>query len=125
MSAIDKDREIAAKATQGEWRTEGREDGGIDPLVDITGGHRAVAKAYRDGEAEHIVRLHNREPKKQRAISALRELLDNLSLEGCCPAGNCDCCDNAGGPGEVEPHSDGCAYIEALAALVALDREEP
>lgn len=83
MSAIDIDRAIAAKATQGEWLACLREDMGriADRQTTVVGvgklGHfAATGMSNLDREdAEHIVRLHNRMPLYDALVDAVRVAL--------------------------------------------------
>ena len=88
MSAIQRDREIAAKATQGEWRN-GPSDVAPRPLmtqVRISPDGPMIAEcsyllsyppldADYDSisNAEHIVRLHNRQPLYDALVDAVRD----------------------------------------------------
>ena len=84
MTAIDKDREIAMKATQGEWhRGEAPAPSVYATFRDEQGrrNHHAVAETdvatIRDraeSDAEHIVRLHNRQPLYDALVDAVRAL---------------------------------------------------
>ena len=85
-------------------------------VADITGGTRA--------DAVHIAAWS---PPVAKAaldvIASARSLIQNLSLSGCCPAANCDSEDPTGldGARDPEPHSEGCAWVAACAAIAAWD----
>lgn len=72
MSAIQRDREIAAKSFQGEWRdVHGNPFGNV--VVEVVGTLGGLeGRILLDDEAEHIVRLHNRFPKYQELVDAAR-----------------------------------------------------
>lgn len=71
MSAIDKDREIAAKATvRGDWRVDMERD--LAYFVDES--HNTVGRAHDRDQAEHIVRLHNRQPLYDALVDAARAI---------------------------------------------------
>lgn len=92
MSAIERDREIAAKATQGEWRNrpassmrdpEGRRTlnlwGKITAPVWSGTPHGASVADNADNDAEHIVRLHNRQPAEDSFIDKMLGLRRDIA----------------------------------------------
>ena len=78
VSAIERDREIAAKATQGVWKWNDDWDDGEIPLRSV-GGEGVMESAYfsnpphGEGNYEHIVRLHNRQPLYDALVDAVRD----------------------------------------------------
>ena len=106
MSAIQRDREIAAKATQGKW--EVLYDIGSPGADIIAPGeeNRVVARYLTREDAEHIVRLHNRQPRHDALVGRIEARIG---------AGrDCPICERLPGLG----HFPQCEYA-------ALDREEP
>ena len=73
MSEIDRDREIAAKATQGEWLSYEHEqdEWWWAPIaIDVKDGTILVSPQCSE-DADHIVRLHNRQPLYDALVDAL------------------------------------------------------
>ena len=110
MSAIDKDREIAAKATHdGEWRPW-HETAPNAP-------HGGVNLTVTDDEDRHIVRLHNRQPLYDALVDAVRAV---IAMEGhgyLLPIGHPDA--------EIRSMLAQSVVRKVLGdALAALDREE-
>ena len=105
MSAIQRDREIAAKAFQGVWSAEvrtGTAAGGVS--INVDDGEEVYTEACWAGDltdAEHIVRLHNRQPLYDALVDAAQRLYR-----------------------ERHVHNDD-AFNNLMGALAALDREEP
>ena len=80
MSAIQRDREIAVKATQGVWRKDAMGRSITDRFaikakwsVDM-GRVPTVTPLIRAADAEHIVRFHNRQPLYDALVDAVCEL---------------------------------------------------
>lgn len=140
MSAIARDREIAARATQGEWTEDGWSEKVSDSAVmyaDPAGEGdpdnaedwlllaEGIASSY---DAEHIARLHNRQPLYDKLVDAVRawtlamdseeaksnlyDALRDLDREKCacggCPGGK-DCPDGEGSP--AHDHARDCPYL--------------
>ena len=110
MGAIDRDREIAAKATQGKW-THGRRTTRIIYATRVCSSTRKVLdiiQADKRYDAEHIVRRHNRQPFYDKLVDAVRDLAKRIA--------------ESRGKGRMNLND---AVAEVLQAYVALDLEGP
>lgn len=124
MSAIQRDREIAAKATQGVWLTGWVAKQGRPETMRYAWSRlesRKIADCSIENQPKgvedtaHIVRLHNRQPLYDALVDAapsvekLRALADWLDLKY-----------------PNDPHPEVQRDLRALAdALATLDQEEP
>lgn len=96
MSAIEKDREIAAKASGGTWKVHMTDYTNTpQPMVvqdNADGWNPQIAYELLYGgqnDAEHIVRLHNRQPKYDALVdAALTHRSIHDAADGLC--GICD-----------------------------------
>ena len=110
--AIQRDREIAAKATQGGW-VQGHEDHSHylrDKSHFVYAEGSDIANADKRVDAEHIVRLHNRQPLYDALVDGIREDHDK--------------CHRIGAPDSIMDTIAFCPHAQCK-AIAALDREEP
>ena len=120
MSAIQRDREIAEASIGGVWSTNRRQGGGTSIDVDINADEETehISEAAWAGDladAEHIVRLHNRQPLYDTLVDAVREKSRNY---------------RQGASEWLVKEPDLSAMLDDFAdeldqMLAALDREEP
>jgi hypothetical protein len=119
MSAIQRDREIAAKASRGEWVLS-------EPSTkDWTPRNRWQILHATD--ADHIVRLHNRQPLYDALVDAARAYF--TAHEGKCGGGvvgyHEEQRDYKTGRITQEGQYEYCECAHMIGALAALDKEEP
>lgn len=131
MSAIQRDREIAAKATQGEWVSEntGGTPASMEPYFEIAPigedgsadwrNEVALTVTNADANAEHIVRLNNRQPKYDALVDGIRTMRNRFFKEAVGMGG-------FGDPNHHERRRGLYAVVDELdLKLAALDSEEP
>lgn len=108
MSAIQRDREIAEKATDGEWAQSTIPTvirGPNNVRIGATASTSDPTPQEERDNAEHIVRLHNRQPKYDALERAVRRIVLRHRDDG--------------------PSIDPCVRDDLIPALAALDQEEP
>ena len=71
MNAIQRDREIASGTTRGKWTRSPRFKDQDGFPQDVESGTARVARFVHWQDAEHIVRLHNRQPLYDDLIDAV------------------------------------------------------
>ena len=85
MTAVDKDRLIAAKASSHQWEVSTESDPRNYAVTTVKlprpkHGYLIAGEITECDDAEHIVRLHNRMPLYDKLVDSVRQCIDQ-SLE--------------------------------------------
>lgn len=118
--ALARDRDLAAKATQGEWALNAS---GL--LIYRLADNRYIAEwehVVHTPTAEHIIRLHNRQPLYDDAVSVLMNIATKHEMDA---RGQYRFNESSAYLSIEEWRRDHATECDVCSAAFALDKEEP